>query len=275
MDFFNGLSFPAAGIIPFGHLRAHTPLYYGIQYNASGSIRIRINRGREYRFSGPVCFITHPGAFFEYELDSRERHDFTYFCFTGPRVAEYLEHGLLTLPPQPITITREHQFSETLKELLRLRERGRYPEAVNLLENLLLQLRQQSETVPFIYQAAQLREIVKSICANPGMEWDFQKEAEHLNISLPHFRRIFRKFTGNSPQQYLLQRRLAQAANRLAHSDEQIGTIAAEVGFSDMFYFSHFFKKYYGIAPKKYRKEFLVRDRDHSFESPSSTVRRA
>ena len=83
-------------------------------------------------------------------------------------------------------------------------------------------------------------------------------EAEKLNISTQHFRRIFRKFTGSSPQHYLLQQRLAQAANLLAHSEEQIGAIAAAVGFDDMFYFSHLFKKYYGISPKKYREEFLV-----------------
>ena len=260
MDFFNGLSFPAEGVIPFGHLRAHTPLYFGIQFNAAGTLRLRINHGREYKLSGPVCFITHPGAFFEYELKEKERHDFTYFCFTGPRIREYLEHGLLDLTPQPVAITREHKFSETLRELLVLREQGLYSETVNLLENLLLQLRQQSGKVPFIYQAAQLREVVKAISAEPEKEWDFAVFAHQLNVSLPHFRRIFRKFTGNSPQHYLLQRRLAQAANRLAHSEEPIGNIAADVGFRDMFYFSHFFKKYYGISPKKYRAEFLVSD---------------
>ena len=41
-------------------------------------------------------------------------------------------------------------------------------------------------------------------------------------------------------------------------TEEQIGAIAAAVGVDDMFYFSHLFKKYYGISPKKYREEFLV-----------------
>ena len=258
MDFYDGLSFPAAGVIPFGHFRAHTPLYYGIQYNSAGTIGVRINRGREHRLNGPACFITHPGAFFEYELDSAERHDFTYLCFTGPRVTEYLEHGLLDLALQPLTVSREHKFHETLKEALHQREQGCYAETVNLLENLLLQLRHQHRTAPFIYQAPQLHGVVKRIRTNPEKAWDFEAEAGKLNISIQHFRRIFRKYTGTSPQHYLLQQRLAQAANLLAHTEEQIGAIAAAVGVDDMFYFSHLFKKYYGISPKKYREEFLV-----------------
>ena len=258
MDFYDGLSFPAAGVIPFGHIRAHTPLYYGIQYNSAGTIRVRINRGREHRLNGPACFITHPGAFFEYELDNAERHDFTYLCFTGPRVTEYLEHGLLDLALQPLTVSREHKFHETLKEALHQREQGCYAETVNLLENLLLQLRHQHRTAPFIYQAPQLHGVVKRIRTNPEKAWEFEAEAGKLNISIQHFRRIFRKYTGTSPQHYLLQQRLAQAANLLAHTEEQIGAIAAAVGVDDMFYFSHLFKKYYGISPKKYREEFLV-----------------
>ncbi len=258
MNFFDGLSFPAAGVIPFGHVRAHTPLYYGIQYNSAGTLKVRINRGREYRMTGPACFITHPGAFFEYELDREERHDFTYFCFIGPRIAGYLESGLLDLTPQPLAISREHKFSETLKETLRLRDSGNYAETVNLLENLLLQLRHQHRTAPFIYQAPHLHDIAKRIRANPEKEWDFEKEAEKLSITASHFRRIFRKYTGDSPQHYLIQQRLAQAANHLAHSEEPIGTIADNAGFDDVFYFSHLFKKYYGISPRKYREEFLI-----------------
>ena len=37
-----------------------------------------------------------------------------------------------------------------------------------------------------------------------------------------------------------------------------VGVIAAEAGFEAVFYFSHLFRKYYGIPPKKYREEFFV-----------------
>ncbi len=258
MIFFDGLSFPAAGIIRSTHFRANIPLYYGIQYNSAGSLRLRVNHGKEYRITGPSCFITHPGAYFEYELKREERYDFIYFCFIGPRVKEYLQKGLLELMNQPIPISREHKFSETLREALRLRELGRYAETVNLLENLLLQLRHQYKTGVAIYQAPGLQLLTKRIRANPERNWDFDEEAKKLNVTTSHFRRIFRKFTGESPLHYLIQQRLALAANRLAHSGDSISSIAAGVGLENLFYFSHLFKKYYGISPKKYREEFMV-----------------
>lgn len=258
MNFYDGLTFPAAGVIPFGHHRAHTPLYYGIQFNSYGTLRVRINRGREYTLTGPACFITHPGAFFEYSLAPDERHDFSFCCFTGPRVQEYLRSGLLDLTPMPVAISREHKFAETLRELHRQRELGNYPESVNLLESLLIQLRRQTQTAAFLYQTPRLQELVHELRAHPELDWDFEKEAGRLSISTQHFRRIFRRHTGDSPQHYLIQLRLAQAANRLAHSESPVGVIAAEVGFEDVFYFSHLFRKYYGIPPKKYREEFLV-----------------
>ncbi len=258
MIFFDGLSFPAAGVIRFGHYRANVPLYYGIQYNSAGSLRMRVNHGKEFRIAGPSCFITHPGAYFEYELKQGERHDFIYFCFIGPRVKEYLEKGLLELMNQPIPISREHKFSATLREALRLRELGRYAETVNLLENLLLQIRNPYKNGACIYQASSLQLLTKRIRANPEQNWNFDEEAKKLNVTTSHFRRIFRKFTGDSPLHYLIQQRLARAANRLVHSDEPISAIAAGVGLENLFYFSHLFKKYYGISPKKYREEFMI-----------------
>jgi two-component system response regulator YesN len=40
---------------------------------------------------------------------------------------------------------------------------------------------------------------------------------------------------------------LADPANKLV-------TIANEIGYDDPYYFSHCFKKYYGVSPLEYRK---------------------
>ncbi len=255
MDFFDGLSFPAAGVIPYGHVRAHTPLYYGIQFNSSGTIQIRVNRKNEYVLSGPSCFITHPGAFFEYKLSQNERHDFTYFCFTGPRVEKYIRSGLLDLNIPPLQVRQEYKFKTTLKDIMFNRLQGNYPETVNLLENLLLMICRGEQSSPLIYQTPVLQELIHNIHFYPEKNWDFESEARKLSITTSHFRRIFHKMIGDSPQHYLLKQRLAKAAELLAHTNEQIQIIASKCGFEDVFYFLHLFKKYYSISPKKYREE--------------------
>jgi AraC-like DNA-binding protein len=97
---------------------------------------------------------------------------------------------------------------------------------------------------------------MEAVGANPQLEWDFKREARDLGISYPHFRRIFRQFGGNSPGHYLIVCRLQRAADRLLLSDDQLGTVAEQLGFSDQFYFSRLFKKYFKLPPLAYRREF-------------------
>ena len=67
---------------------------------------------------------------------------------------------------------------------------------------------------------------------------------------------ISRKFKSEiacSPYEYLLTKRMNLAMLLLAYSDLKIGDIAEKLQFSDIYTFSHFFKKRKGISPKGYR----------------------
>ncbi len=69
-----------------------------------------------------------------------------------------------------------------------------------------------------------------------------------------HFRRLFRTAIGQTPGQYVLERRVALAAQRLALSDDGIDDIALACGFPDRFYFSRVFSKRMGAPPAAYRR---------------------
>jgi transcriptional regulator GlxA family with amidase domain len=68
----------------------------------------------------------------------------------------------------------------------------------------------------------------------------------------------FRADTGQSPAQYVLDRRLAVAAERLLTGDEPIDGIAAACGFPNRFYFTRRFSQRFGIAPAAFRRRGLV-----------------
>jgi AraC-like DNA-binding protein len=68
-----------------------------------------------------------------------------------------------------------------------------------------------------------------------------------------HFARRFRAELGQSPGQYLLERRVAIAAQRLLLSDDSIETIADVCGFPDRFYFTRVFTRRMGVPPAAYR----------------------
>lgn len=57
-----------------------------------------------------------------------------------------------------------------------------------------------------------------------------------------------------SPYSYLIEYRLAKAAELLRTTNQSVGTIAASVGFSQISHFGRLFKKKTGRTPREYTR---------------------
>lgn len=66
--------------------------------------------------------------------------------------------------------------------------------------------------------------------------------------------RLFRRYQGGSPYQYLLQRKMALAAEALMEPTALVKEAAARVGFADPYHFSRCFKKVHRVAPKDFQR---------------------
>ncbi len=266
MNFFDGLFFSMSGSAPNNRAAIHNePLYYGIQFNYRGPVRLRVNGGREYRAEGPHAFLTYPGADFEYgAVDGIPRHH-NFICTCGDRIARYLESGLMNLSADPplIHIRNPERFLQTMFDIMALtRLPGpAAPRAVLMFEDLLLQLHESAEarSKPPPFQTPYLNALIEKICANPSAGWNFAAEAEKCHVTPTHFRRLFKELTGMPPQQFLIQNRLRKAASLLIHTQDSVKRIADLAGMENAFYFSRIFRKKYHISPLEYRREFNAR----------------
>ncbi|MFB3921552.1 MAG: helix-turn-helix domain-containing protein [Terriglobia bacterium] len=77
-----------------------------------------------------------------------------------------------------------------------------------------------------------------------------------LEISKPHFMRLFKQVTGQSFISYLNHFRIAKAQAILATSDKPIAQLCQEVGFCDQSYFGSVFRKTVHVTPLEYRRRF-------------------
>lgn len=79
--------------------------------------------------------------------------------------------------------------------------------------------------------------------------------AREAGVSRSHLCRLFRADTGQSPSQYVLRAKLAEAHTLLTESGFSISEVANVLDFSSQSYFSACFKKRYGITPNAFRRE--------------------
>ena len=74
------------------------------------------------------------------------------------------------------------------------------------------------------------------------------------HMSKSYFLRLFRRYMGTTPYNYLVNFRITQAKELLVLTDRSISEIAQEVGFGDASNFSTRFAKATGQSPMQYRK---------------------
>lgn len=129
----------------------------------------------------------------------------------------------------------------------------------NLLKVLILRMIRSQKLVPVPIQTVRMTKECARI-----KEYLDANYAENITLdsltSLTHMNKYymahsFSKYTGQSPIQYLNQRRLEAACALLENTDYSVSAVATATGFSSQSYFTQIFRKKFGITPVKYRKK--------------------
>lgn len=79
--------------------------------------------------------------------------------------------------------------------------------------------------------------------------------AEAACYSLYHFCRMFNSITHHTPYEYLMRRRLSEAARDLVDTDKKIIEIAFDYEFNSPETFARAFKRMFGVQPSQWRKQ--------------------
>ena len=82
--------------------------------------------------------------------------------------------------------------------------------------------------------------------------------ARAAGLSVSHFNREFREWTGYSPVEYQRRQRVARARELLANVTLSIKEVAVRVGFNDPYHFSRVFRQVDGLSPSQYRDAVLA-----------------
>ncbi|MDB6024681.1 MAG: hypothetical protein JWM68_904 [Verrucomicrobiales bacterium] len=78
--------------------------------------------------------------------------------------------------------------------------------------------------------------------------------ARSVGLNPTYFGRIFKRETGMSPMEWVIQRRLQMATQQLSNTQKSIAEIAEACGFESQFYFSRLFRRHFDQSPLQFRK---------------------
>ncbi len=92
--------------------------------------------------------------------------------------------------------------------------------------------------------------IEKQFRQQPSIE----KFAEQLGMTSAHLNLLCRRLANRSALQLLHERLLLEAKRQLTYTNMTVGQVADSLGFSEPAYFTRFFKRLTGLAPRDFRR---------------------
>ncbi len=191
-----------------------------------------------------------------------ERHNF-YLEFRGKRADRIMRHlktdFMTTTSRRMLFVDSPQPYISILEEIREIFNCGQ--DHRNFRITLLVE-----EFVALMYEQqlrnamagdrhrAGFEQLMAEINSDPGESYDFQDIARAWDMSYDHFRKLFLKYSGKPPHEFILAARLRLALKLLSENKiVAIKSIAEECGFSGASEFTRFFRKKIGVTPSRYQ----------------------
>jgi AraC family transcriptional activator of pobA len=98
-----------------------------------------------------------------------------------------------------------------------------------------------------------LAEVFTAIDRHRGEPLSLRDVACELGMTPGHLTTVVRRRTGRTVQEWIIERRMAEARTLLSDTELPVAEVARRVGMSDPGYFSRLFRRAHGTSPREWR----------------------
>lgn len=232
---------------------------YQLLYIASGKAYFTLGGKKKLVTPGHMV-LYQPYQEQNYEYYGKDNPEVYWIHFTGSDVKKILEDHCIPLNDPVFYVGFSSSFAELFKSIINelLTCRIGYQDLLTMYFRQLLLTTQRSRAEKDASINMQMQEEVdlarKYFYEHYNEQISIEDYAASRNMSICWFQRNFKKVTGQSPMQFILDIRVSNAVNLLQNTTYSVKQISKIVGYDNPLYFSRLFKNIKGISPSEYRE---------------------
>ena len=241
----------------------HTHSFYEFFYVTEGSI-VHIQNGQKSVLQTGDMFLLRPNDIHSFERIGECTHrDIIFSKDLFERAARFISPTLLEEINNKVYSFRLHITPDQISYLENLLNFAKYmspsveanrPYLVNsILAHLLgyLYISDQEENPPY---PRWFQVLLGNLSTPSYIKAGLQSALADINYNQIYVSRVFKKYIGVTPGEYLTQKRMELAQIYLSTTKMNISKISEEVGYPYPYRFNQVFKQFAGCTPKEYRK---------------------
>ncbi|MED1793668.1 AraC family transcriptional regulator [Brevibacillus nitrificans] len=250
-----------------GHFRT-LPTYFTERQSLNSFLIVYTLAGKGYlHYLGVTHELNRNQVFFidcqeyqHYKTDKHERWELAWVHFNGSNSRGYFEQFMKNGSPV-LTLDESSTIPQILSQLLEVNLQkdirteplsSKY--LVDLLTEMIIVTSPQEANGSFL--PAHIQRIVSDLDKRFQEKISLDELANQHAISKYHLLREYKKYTGYTPNEYVIHRRITYAKELLTYSDLTIGEIASLSGMDNVSHFINLFKQRVEMTPLAYRKKW-------------------
>ena len=239
-------------------------LDYQIIYIASGKAYFHFDTPENETIvpAGNVVMFR-PKELQKYEYYGKDKTEVFWIHFTGSDVKNILRKYVFADKQRVFSVGTSLEYERIFKRIISELQKCQsdYEEMLMLLLRHLLIVFNRELTREHVlkneYMDREMELTVSYFSTNYNLDINIEEYASSKGMSVSWFIHNFKKYTGETPMQFLTSIRITNAQILLETTTYSVNEISRIVGYNNPLYFSRIFHKRKGYSPQQYRKRMM------------------